>query len=191
MVTHSYFFDSFETNRGIKMNVEDSLVGEKESITPQICPSQDLFPYCVVWTPIPLLTWLLPFIGHVGVCSSKGLIHDYAGSFTVSVNNMAFGKPTRYFKLKQKNIRTKVEYDSALSETATEFEQRTYNFFSNNCHDFVCVILNRLYYSGRRWGIFLLGATLFFCGSFVSFGRFVQTVLPSILLWGLLLFLII
>ena len=32
------------------------------------------FPYCIVWTPIPLISWLLPFVGHMGVCSSKGTI---------------------------------------------------------------------------------------------------------------------
>ncbi len=27
------------------------------------------FPFCIVWTPIPLLTWILPMIGHVGICT--------------------------------------------------------------------------------------------------------------------------
>lgn len=29
----------------------------------KIDQERDRFPYCIVWTPIPLLTWLLPFIG--------------------------------------------------------------------------------------------------------------------------------
>lgn len=24
-------------------------------------------PYTIVWTPLPLLTWILPFIGHTGI----------------------------------------------------------------------------------------------------------------------------
>lgn len=27
------------------------------------------FPYCVVWTPLPGITALLPFIGHTGICT--------------------------------------------------------------------------------------------------------------------------
>ncbi len=26
------------------------------------------FPYCIVWTPLPLISWFLPFIGHTGIC---------------------------------------------------------------------------------------------------------------------------
>lgn len=37
------------------------------------------YPFCLVWTPIPLITWLFPFIGHMGIASSKGIIRDFAG----------------------------------------------------------------------------------------------------------------
>ena len=30
------------------------------------------YPYCIVWCPIPCLTWLFPFIGHMGICMSSG-----------------------------------------------------------------------------------------------------------------------
>uniref|UniRef100_A0A8C3J3J3 Transmembrane protein 222 n=1 Tax=Calidris pygmaea TaxID=425635 RepID=A0A8C3J3J3_9CHAR len=43
------------------------------------------FPYCVVWTPIPVLTWLFPIIGHMGICTSTGVIRDFAGPYFVSV----------------------------------------------------------------------------------------------------------
>ena len=39
----------------------------------------------IVWTPIPLLTWLFPFIGHMGICYSNGIIRDFAGPYYVSV----------------------------------------------------------------------------------------------------------
>ncbi len=54
------------------------------------------FPFCVVWTPLPLITWLLPFIGHMGICTSEGVIRDFAGPYFVSEDDMAFGWPTRY-----------------------------------------------------------------------------------------------
>ena len=37
------------------------------------------YPFCLVWTPIPLLTWIFPFIGHLGIADSKGVIRDFAG----------------------------------------------------------------------------------------------------------------
>ncbi len=27
------------------------------------------FPYCIVWTPLPCISWILPFIGHTGICT--------------------------------------------------------------------------------------------------------------------------
>ncbi|MCJ8750315.1 hypothetical protein PDJAM_G00261640 [Pangasius djambal] len=44
------------------------------------------YPFCIVWTPIPGLTWFLPFIGHMGICTSAGVIRDFAGPYFVSVS---------------------------------------------------------------------------------------------------------
>lgn len=61
--------------------------------------SKDKYPCCIVWTPIPLLTWLFPVIGHMGIALSSGVIRDFAGPYYVSEDNMAFGKPTKYWQL--------------------------------------------------------------------------------------------
>lgn len=60
---------------------------------------RDRFPFCIVWTPIPILTWLFPIIGHMGIATSSGVIRDFAGPYFVSEDNMAFGRPTKYWKL--------------------------------------------------------------------------------------------
>jgi hypothetical protein len=57
------------------------------------------FPCSIVWTPIPLITWILPFVGHMGICDSRGVIHDFAGPYFIGVDDMAFGEPTRYLPL--------------------------------------------------------------------------------------------
>lgn len=41
------------------------------------------YPFCIVWTPIPLITWLLPFIGHMGIATSMGRIRDFAGNVKI------------------------------------------------------------------------------------------------------------
>ena len=43
------------------------------------------YPHCLVWTPIPVLTWLFPFIGHMGIARTDGVIRDFAGPYYVSV----------------------------------------------------------------------------------------------------------
>ena len=60
--------------------MDQSKAGSQGNIVP---PRQ--FPYCIVWTPIPLISWLLPFVGHMGVCSSKGIIMVSQGCHTVSL----------------------------------------------------------------------------------------------------------
>lgn len=54
-----------------------------------------LFPHCIVWTPIPVISWVLPFVGHMGVCDSNGLIYDFAGPYFVNRGALSFGSPTR------------------------------------------------------------------------------------------------
>uniref|UniRef100_A0A671N8R9 Transmembrane protein 222-like n=1 Tax=Sinocyclocheilus anshuiensis TaxID=1608454 RepID=A0A671N8R9_9TELE len=53
----------------------------------RIDPSISRYPYCIVWTPIPVLSWLFPFIGHMGICTSSGVIRDFAGPYFVSVTH--------------------------------------------------------------------------------------------------------
>lgn len=43
------------------------------------------YPHSIVWTPIPLLTWLFPFVGHMGIARTDGVIRDFAGPYYVSV----------------------------------------------------------------------------------------------------------
>ncbi|XP_023670649.1 uncharacterized protein [Paramormyrops kingsleyae] len=76
----------------------DALTNDKEDCE-KIDPDKSRFPYCIVWTPIPGLSWLLPFIGHMGICTSSGVIRDFAGPYCVSEDDMAFGRPTKYWRL--------------------------------------------------------------------------------------------
>lgn len=27
------------------------------------------YPFCIVWTPLPLISWFIPLIGHTGICT--------------------------------------------------------------------------------------------------------------------------
>ncbi|KAF7493321.1 Transmembrane protein [Sarcoptes scabiei] len=71
---------------------------ERQSLM-EIDIEKNRYPCCIVWTPIPILTWLLPLIGHMGICTSQGVIRDFAGPYFVSEDHMAFGAPTKYWRL--------------------------------------------------------------------------------------------
>ena len=54
------------------------------------------FPLCITWTPIPLITWLIPCIGHAGIAHSNGKIHDFAGPYFIGIDDFAFGETAKY-----------------------------------------------------------------------------------------------
>lgn len=62
-------------------------------------PKKASFPCCLVWAPLPIVSWLAPFIGHVGICREDGTILDFSGSNLVNVNDFAYGAVARYLEL--------------------------------------------------------------------------------------------
>lgn len=73
------------------------------------------YPYAIVWTPIPLITWLLPFVGHMGICDSRGVVYDFAGPYTIGIDDLAFGAATRYVlrhSLRCKRHELQTDFDS-------------------------------------------------------------------------------
>ena len=46
------------------------------------------FPYSIVWQPFPVLGWILPCIGHMGIADSSGVIYDFQGPYTIMCVNI-------------------------------------------------------------------------------------------------------
>uniref|UniRef100_A0A1I8BAW5 Transmembrane protein n=1 Tax=Meloidogyne hapla TaxID=6305 RepID=A0A1I8BAW5_MELHA len=83
----------------------------------EICSERHRFPFCIVWTPIPVLSWFCPLIGHMGIATSKGVIRDFSGSYSVSEDDMAFGWPTFYKHFSPSNVHGGAEaWDRAIDE---------------------------------------------------------------------------
>lgn len=57
--------------------------------------SHQKFPYSIVWTTIPGLSWFLPSVGHVGICKSDGSIYDFLGRGDVHRGELGFGAPKK------------------------------------------------------------------------------------------------
>eukprot|EP00922_Rhytidocystis_sp_ex-Travisia-forbesii_P030509 GHVS01045075.1.p2 GENE.GHVS01045075.1~~GHVS01045075.1.p2 ORF type:complete len:119 (+),score=11.84 GHVS01045075.1:88-444(+) len=90
--------------------------------------SHQRFPYCVVWTCLPGLTTFLPFIGHTGICTSDGVIHDFGGPYYIGIDDMTFGKPLMYWNLSPglpaPPDRCSQLWDSAVNDASSTFRQR-------------------------------------------------------------------
>lgn len=150
----------------------------------EIDKSKDRYPCCIVWTPIPLLTWLFPFIGHMGIAMSNGVIRDFAGPYTVSEDHMAFGRPTKYWQLQPSLARGGVAgWDQAVTEASEIYKGRMHNLCCDNCHSHVATALNLMQYDdSRRWNMVKLALTMPFYSRYVSLWGFVKTWFPFVLI---------
>ncbi|CAH0475016.1 unnamed protein product [Peronospora belbahrii] len=138
------------------------------------------FPFCLVWSPIPILTWFLPFIGHLGIADSKGVIFDFAGPYTIGRNAFAFGAPTRYLQC-QVEAEDVFKWDKAVAAGCEIYEKRMHNLCCDNCHSHVAVCLEHAHYGGRKkWNMVQLCLWMFLRGKYVSTTGFIKTWLPFV-----------
>lgn len=62
------------------------------------------YPFSIVWGSLPCLTWLCPLIGHMGITDSKGNIHDFAGPYTIGVDDFMTGPVMKYWQINPRTI---------------------------------------------------------------------------------------
>ncbi|KAL8168295.1 hypothetical protein V2J09_009794 [Rumex salicifolius] len=160
----------------------------------QIDPKRSRFPCCIVWTPLPVLSWFIPFIGHIGICREDGVILDFAGPNYVCVDHFSFGSATRYLQLDKEKIFGIIRntdqsnedsnpgavssWDDSLKLSTQEFQHRDYNILTCNCHSFVANNLNRMQFQGGRWNVVSLALLILFKGRWVSRGSALRSLLP-------------
>ena len=163
----SSFNEAVSQNENIPLNIKNSHILIKKISPKEISKTlkkryKYRFPYSIVWSPIPCISWIIPIIGHVGICNSEGIIYDFGSPpYYVSVDDMLFGNPTKVLTLEltQKEM---VEYDNIIELGKKSYDQLFYSIFINNSHSFIAKILNDLNYKGRSdynmidiWWIFL------------------------------------
>lgn len=147
-------------------------------MSPPIDIEKHRFPHSIVWAPIPVLTWIFPFIGHLGITDKEGIIYDFAGPYSIHKDNFAFGAATRYFQLDLTKCRDD-DWDVSVSRGCEVYRGRMHNLLCDNCHSHVAKCLNNMAYDGTRAHSALsVGLNLFLHGKFVSGWAVVQTYLP-------------
>ncbi|KAK8971262.1 Protein REVERSION-TO-ETHYLENE SENSITIVITY1 [Platanthera guangdongensis] len=178
----------------------------------ELNPKTARFPCCVVWTPLPIISWLTPYIGHVGICREDGAILDFAGSNFVNVDNFAYGAVAKFLQLDRKQCcfagslsshmcrqsyhhaerGVAISWDDALNICAQKYQHKSYNLFTCNCHSFVADCLNRLAYGGHfRWNLLNLTVLILWKGRWVhrisifkSFFPFAAVICIGVLMTG-------
>lgn len=161
---------------------------------PRIDINRSRYPYCIVWTPIPVLSWMFPFIGHMGIGMSSGVIRDFAGPYYVSEDDMAFGKPARFWRLNpSKAASLQNSWDVAISVASEEYKHRMHNICCDNCHSHVAMALNTMQYNkSSSWNMVKLCFCMLIYGKFTSFGAFLKTWFPfTILVAGIVLLVVL
>ena len=161
-------------------------VVEMDDVRMKINVKRNRYPYCIVWTPIPMLTWMFPFIGHMGISYSSGVIRDFAGPYYVSEDNMAFGNPTRYLQFNPMKV-NRGDWDQSISAASDEYKHRMHNLCCDNCHSHVAMSLNFIEYDGiSNWNMFRLAARMFIFGKYVNVYGFLKTWLPFLIMVGII-----
>ena len=153
----------------------------------QQCCAKDLS-YTIVWSPLPVITWLVPFIGHTGICNSSGVASDFQGPYFVGDDGrMAFGSPTRSLKIVPSD-----DWDERIEEANEVYRGRMHNICCDNCHSHVAHALNAMKVSAygvpaQRWGMVRIAILMFFRGRFLSLSGVVRQFVPFAILLTLFL----
>ncbi|KAL7531056.1 hypothetical protein ACHAXR_003817 [Thalassiosira sp. AJA248-18] len=139
--------------------------------------------FTILWSPLPPITWILPFIGHMGIATSRGVACDFQGPYSVGDRGrMAFGQPTRALTIDISSLPGGAEqWDAAIMEANAEYRTRMHNICCDNCHSHVAYALNTLElraYGIRQWDMVKLCFLVFFKARFLSFGGFLGQFLP-------------
>ena len=148
-------------------------------------PTQARFPYCIVWSPLGCLTWLLPFVGHTGICDSEGIIYDFGGPYYIGVDRFTFGAATRYIQLDPSKCKG-MDWDTAVKSANDVYCKRVHNICLDNCHHHCALALNKMEYDGQRFSMIGIGVRMFFMGKFTSLNGFMRTYLPFFIIVGLM-----
>lgn len=155
--------------------------------------------YSIAWTPLPLITWIFPFIGHTGIADSRGIVSDFQGPYYVGDRgHMAFGAPTRVLKIRfldqEDNgefCHAATQWDEAIQEANQVYRGRMHNLFCDNCHSHVAYALNRMSvkdYGVDKWDMVKIAVLMFFRGRFLSWGAMLQSWGPFLVILSLILF---
>jgi transmembrane protein 222 len=175
----------------VNNNTDVNIGTGSKSLATNTGSNECLLSYTIVWSPLPPITWLIPFIGHTGICDSSGIASDFRGPYYVGDDGrMAFGQPTRYYKIDINSCNiSRDQWDACIKEANEVYRGRMHNICCDNCHSHVANALNRMPVSAwgiQKWDMVNIAMLMFFRGSFVSWTAILQQFLPFTILIGII-----
>ena len=99
------------------------------SSTPRVDIAANRFPYAIVWGPLGPLTCCCPVVGHMGIGDSQGRIHDFAGPYTIGVDDFMVGCVWRYVVV---GSPADSEWDAAIERADDIYSERMHNICCDN-----------------------------------------------------------
>jgi hypothetical protein len=155
--------------------------------------------FSIVWSPLPPITWVLPFVGHTGICDSQGIASDFRGPYYVGDDGrMAFGPPTRALSInivaQQNNNNDGIDperWDAAIRLANEEYRTRMHNICCDNCHSHVAYALNAMHVTDHRishWNMVKIATVVFFKAQFLSWTAVIQQFLPFAIILTLIIY---
>lgn len=191
LYTKNNKFKLFLPDKTSKIEYEISLISKQfkrikmcESGVPEIDKEENKYPYCIVWRPIRGLTWIVPFLGHLGIAMSNGVIRDFAKSYQVKLDD--FDKPAKYLQLSPFKVEGGASvWDAAIENSSENYEkQRLHPPFFDNCYSYVGYALNTMKYDGNdSYHMGWRCIWIFWKAKYNGFYGFVWTWLPFFVFW--------
>ncbi|KAL6963544.1 hypothetical protein U1Q18_034555 [Sarracenia purpurea var. burkii] len=84
------------------------------------------------------------------------------------------------YNIQDEGLGDLLTWDDALLKGTQQFQHRSYNLFTCNCHSFVAN-LNRLGFESGGWNVMNLAALIFLKGGWVNKASMLQSYLPFVL----------
>ncbi|TYI01479.1 hypothetical protein ES332_A11G203400v1 [Gossypium tomentosum] len=144
----------------------------------QIDPRRERFPYCIVWTPLPITSWLIPFIGHIGICREDGVILDFAGPSCVSIDDFAFGAVARYIQI-NKDKECSISYHSSALKGDQEYQHDDLRE-ALTWDDALEKGIQELGFHSGGWNVVNLAVLIFINGRWVNKTAVLRSYLPFV-----------
>eukprot|EP00551_Chaetoceros_affinis_P007596 CAMPEP_0203662644 /NCGR_PEP_ID=MMETSP0090-20130426/541_1 /ASSEMBLY_ACC=CAM_ASM_001088 /TAXON_ID=426623 /ORGANISM="Chaetoceros affinis, Strain CCMP159" /LENGTH=123 /DNA_ID=CAMNT_0050525463 /DNA_START=53 /DNA_END=421 /DNA_ORIENTATION=+ len=109
--------------------------------------------FSILWSPLPVITWIIPIIGHLGIADSNGVASDFQGPYYVGDRGrMAFGAPTRAFRVNICDVPGGAAvWDQMIQEANEVYRGRMHNICCDNCHSHVACALNKMDLWNVKW----------------------------------------
>eukprot|EP00474_Spongospora_subterranea_P001767 CRZ02225.1 hypothetical protein [Spongospora subterranea] len=157
----------------------------------RIDPAANRFPFCIVFGPLPIISWIIPIIGHMGICDSTGRVHDFAGSYFIGIDDFMVGKVTRYYQIDpwscsfpgmNPSLSIEERWDLSLASADDEYSKLQHNIFTNNCHHHASCSLHK---AGKPWSMIYCWYLITCRGTFVSVSSFIRTYMGFSVLIGI------